>query len=365
VNPSSRTDLDVLAQMLSTAGGRELPPGRPEQLRAALMAEFRRSAPAEPRWWRRPRVAGPVAALAVTVGACAALIAFNLPLAPDPATAVDGPAATPSASRPSVSPGHQAPAAHETPAAQLLAKIAVAVGQQPAPAVRSSDYEYVRSLERFVSYTERHGHQVARLQPGAIRETWLPVADRCRPVRIHQPGLIQGHPTITSSERTPGAKCPELGSLTHPTYRWETTAPTNPHVLLRIIGHAVQAQAKLNGSKYPKGQSQATYEFSFIGDMLNDQIVPPKFSAALYRTAALIPGVRVIRGVPNADGQRGIAMAIKDGGSWREWIFNPATLLPIGMREMGRSATASYPGGNAILVTGIVSRIGQVPGGSH
>jgi hypothetical protein len=356
----SKDPLDDLARRLPAAAERDLPAGQ-QHLRQQLVREFRqagnvgRPAPRWSRWSRRPRIAVPaVAAALVAAGASAALVAASLSAAPS-----TSPTATPVRG----SAAHPAPAAPSTPAAQLLAKIAVAVGRQPTPVVGNSDYEYIKSVQHFEVYVVgKNGKQSHYLGPALIRQFWMPVYDLCRPIGIYEPGNIAGHPTMQSSDKTPGKPCPQLGSMADPTYQWETSAPADPHVLLGQLA----AYWRAFDRKYPPGPGDTlrTREFDAIGQMVAEAILPPKFSAALYRTAALIPGVAVIPDVVNAVGQHGVAIAMLELGQRTEWIFDKATLLPIGERDVDVK-TGAVTGTSAILASGFVAKIGQVPGGQH
>jgi len=73
--------------------------------------------------------------------------------------------------------------------------------------------------------------------------------------------------------------------------------------------------------------------FTTIGDLLDQSIAPPAVSAALYRAAALIPGVTVVQHVKDAIGRPGVAVAFAFRGTTSEWIFDCKTLLWLGERE--------------------------------
>ena len=68
-----------------------------------------------------------------------------------------------------------------------------------------------------------------------------------------------------------------------PTYRFLQWLPTNPHALLSLIEQEMQGQL-------PRPEEA----FTTIGDLIGQAIAPPAVSAALYRAAALIPGVTVV-----------------------------------------------------------------------
>lgn len=82
----------------------------------------------------------------------------------------------------------------------------------------------------------------------------------------------------------PTSPCPVTGGLSDPSYRFLQTLPTDPRALLDMI------YAGTKGA----GQSPDQEAFPTIGDLLRESIPPPAVSAALYRAAALIPGVTLV-----------------------------------------------------------------------
>ena len=100
--------------------------------------------------------------------------------------------------------------------------------------------------------------------------------------------------------------------------------------------------------------------FTTIGDMIKEEIVPPQLAAALYRAAALIPGVTLAGHVANAVGQPGIGISWSNSQSRSEWIFDPATLQFIGERDFNNVAHEVI-GDTAILQKAFVAKVGQLP----
>jgi hypothetical protein len=101
--------------------------------------------------------------------------------------------------------------------------------------------------------------------------------------------------------------------------------------------------------------------FTTIGDLLREAITPPRVSAALYRTAALIPGVTVVADATDAVGRRGVAVAFTYQGTRTEWIFSKQTLQYLGERDVN-VANGSVTGESAVLQRAFVGRAGQLPG---
>jgi hypothetical protein len=226
-----------------------------------------------------------------------------------------------------------------SPATQLLAKIATAAGDQPAPRVSDSEFEYVKTE---VAYT---------LRKPSKREVWQSVSNSCAA------GLL-----IADGIRTPlpaQATClSREGNLNAPTYRLLESLPTDPRALLNLIYSQVAAGHK------GKAIDKNAYAFGTIGDLLNEQILPPKTSETLYRAAALIPGVTVFADQPDAVGRRGTAIGretVSGGQKYiNEWIFNKSTLQYMGQRDFN-VRTGAVSAETAVVQTAFVSHVGQRP----
>jgi len=118
---------------------------------------------------------------------------------------------------------------------------------------------------------------------------------------------------------------------------------TNPRTLLRQM-------RKLDG-----GPRTAAEDFVHIGDFLRGTDARPALRAALYRAAALIPGVRLLGTVRDHDGRRGLGVAFTSHGERNELIFNPRTAALLGEQSGG-----SAPGENSwsvYLDSRVVSRL--------
>jgi hypothetical protein len=221
-------------------------------------------------------------------------------------------------------------------AMMLLAKVADAAAQQPEPKVSDSEFVYVRS-------------EVSWGTPLHERQVWVSVASLCHPPGLlieHGQRISLGNQDASSQPTAPGY-CG--GGVNAPTYRFLQKLPTNPRTLLNFIYH------KIGGARW--GNGVAAEEFTTIGDMIRESIVPPKTAAALYRAAALIPGVRFVEHATNAAGRPGIAVSFKGpfDKAASEWIFDRVTYQFIGERGGANSQTA-------ILQQGFVAHAGQLPG---
>jgi hypothetical protein len=329
-------EISELTRLLPPPAVPEMTARRSQALRAHLAAEMARerygAAPVGALPRRRRRAARPwVPALAgaVAVAAAAAVsVTVLMPGAPGGGSAVagsSGPAA-----------GNSGPAAGGgMTAMMLLAKVADAAAQRPEPKVSDSEFVYIRS-------------EVSWGTPLHERQVWVSVASLCAP-----PGLLIEHGKRISLVNQDAASQPTVpgfcgGVVNEPTYRFLQRLPTDPQALLNFIYHQIR------GERW--GNELAREEFTTIGDMIRESIVPPKTAAGLFRAAALIPGVRLVGHATNAVGRPGIAVSFKGPGdlSPSEWIFDPVTYQFIGERGGNNSQTA-------ILQQGFVAHAGQLP----
>lgn len=139
--------------------------------------------------------------------------------------------------------------------------------------------------------------------------------------------------------------------MNYPTYRFMQTLPTDPHALIRLIRQT---------DHFPKAGRQGLYwAFSTIGTLLYNA-PPPPVTAALYRAAALIPGVTVVPDATDTIGRPGVAVAFTFQGMRTEWIFSKQTLQYLGSREIG-IGNGVLIGQQAIQQHAIVDHAGQTP----
>jgi hypothetical protein len=227
----------------------------------------------------------------------------------------------------------------------LLNRMAAATADRPGPSAGEGEYIYIRSRGAYAELDDGP----ARLQPVHEREIWIP-----RTVRgdglLRQPffdmpiiGVIPERETLPAM--TPNAELVDL--------------PSDPETLLTKL----YRERDIRG----RGNSRDGAAFTAIGDILRESLVPPQTSAALYRAAAKIPGVEVVRGVTDAAGRPGIAVAHTEANRRDEWIFDERTYEYLGERSYLVAATADGPAGTvlgttAVLQRAVVSQLGQRPG---
>jgi hypothetical protein len=350
MNANRRRDSDQrliaeLAELLPVPAERDLPAGRQETLKEHLMTELRQADHSEvhrERAGRRRRLVALTATAAVAVFATAGLTL----------TALSG------HHSPRAAGHHQA--GHVT-AVQLLDKIAAVAARQPRLNVRDDQYMYIASEDRWSSTSVTiGGSQRTVVEPLHKREIWLSVSDVCKPGLLRDPS-----PGPAMKLNGGGLSCPNQGGWGDPTYRFLQSLPTDPHTLLNMIYAATKGQ----------GQSPDQEAFITTGDTLREAVAPPDVSAALYRTAALIPGVRVIPHATDILGHSGIGVQFArrvlqppaPGVAYRQtfnpnggptWIFNPCTLLWIGETDGTVHGKAM---GSVVFKRAIVDRLGQQP----
>ncbi len=107
-----------------------------------------------------------------------------------------------------------------------------------------------------------------------------------------------------------------------------------------------------------------------IDQLLSTTILPPQTAAALYRAAALIPGVTVVPDATDALGRHGIGIALaQDRGaisSREEWVFSKTTYQFLGTRSSTSLAIQphekrTYTHVSAVLARGVANRPGDTP----
>lgn len=96
-----------------------------------------------------------------------------------------------------------------------------------------------------------------------------------------------------------------------------------------------------------------------IAAALRTGIVPADLRAALYKAAALIPGVTVVDKQANLDGKPGTAIGIErpNRETRMDIIIDPTTGLLIGEREVTLTAGKTFPAGTATSWTSVQTSV--------
>jgi hypothetical protein len=151
--------------------------------------------------------------------------------------------------------------------------------------------------------------------------------------------------------------------IDHPTYTWLSSLPTDPDTLLTLLRRDVRVS---------DGESREQAVFSLIGDLLSQTLMPPQNTAALYKAAAKIPGVKEIPDAVDVAGRRGIAITREDASSATrdEWIFDKRSLAFLGARgfithDKQKGITSdTLMGSTAVLQRAVVERHGERAAGA-
>lgn len=313
-----------LARMLPVPAERDLPAGRLPIIKEHLMTELRTDQPAAHRTARAQRsrrTAWTVAGAGLLAAAAAAASVIGL------------------TGQPGSTSGH-------VTAATLLSKIADAAAQARAHDVADNQFMYI---ETKVAAGSPYGAPAP--SEAHLRQVWIPVTDLCGPGLAIENGKrfsISDKPTPDMVANGVHLKCPYQGTINDPSYRLLQSLPTDPHTLLNLI-YKQTAGA---------GQSPAQEAFTTIGDLLRESIAPPAVSAALFRAAALIPGVTVVSRAVDAAGRPGVAVSFTSNGEQSEWIFDSQSLQMLGELDF---VDGTLTGTSAIITRAFVDHPGQVP----
>jgi hypothetical protein len=175
--------------------------------------------------------------------------------------------------------------------------------------------------------------------------------------RVLGPGtglFVAGAPFITMGGYMTG-KAPG-GSILYPTYAYLQSLPTNPRQLLDLIQKQTPADVpdKLDGT------------FAIIEQLLSTTILPPQTAAALYRAAALIPGMTIVPDVTDGIGRHGIGISLPEDVYKTDedvWIFSQTTHQFLGVRE--RAVVPGPQKETHTLVSAVLARgVANSPGGT-
>ncbi|WP_017595503.1 CU044_5270 family protein [Nocardiopsis potens] len=342
-----------LARLLPAPAVEDLPVERRDALREHFVQEIRAQEArrsAEPRERRRPRLrrpavlvpAGAALAAALAVGAYALFPRPEIPTEPAPVL--------------EVAEGSTAGVAEE------LERIALVAAEEDLVA-EPGQYVYVRSEIAFAE--QAAGKEMdgpVRLQELHEREVWLAAA----PQGYGGAERETDGGTVVDVDEAPvdglirewGEDIPLKGGDPARSYELMKDLPTDPAELLAWI------RAEDGGGARTDQQA-----FEVIGELTGETVVPPEQSAALYRAAALIPGVRLVDSATDAAGREGIAVARVDEETKErvEWIFTEGDLSYLGERRVltedaswGEAGTLM--GHTAVLERGVTDEMGAVPG---
>ncbi|MFC4504793.1 MULTISPECIES: CU044_5270 family protein [Streptomyces] len=319
-----------LARLLPAPGDPHLSLDRHLLLEEHLMNEIQPTAPAPSR---RPARRVLLIGVPVTAAALAGVFAFA---ALTNSGGIDPAAATP--------PPVEAPVVRIEPGstvqlASTVEHIAAAAAASKTPEPGPGQYIYIKSKVSYlaVSHTDADESKTW-VEPLHLREVWS--SPDGKQGWLNEPGYRpKGGVTLDSDVE------PSLGA---PSYDYLKTLPTDPDALLKKIYKETKGQ----------GNSPDQQAFTTVGDLLLEELVPAKLSAALYRTAAKIPGVVVVEQAEDAAGREGIALAHVDqqSGDRTEWIFDSKTYAYLGSRVVQIKSADGIKPGTVINLTAVLER---------
>ncbi|MET8647417.1 CU044_5270 family protein [Streptomyces sp. NPDC004675] len=189
----------------------------------------------------------------------------------------------------------------------------------------------------------RAGAGPAGLDPVHDREIRLSVDGR-------HPGLLeedrQGNEHVTPEPTSPGG-----GRAAD--HRALSKLPTDPDEMRDRL-------YEVGAGEVDKERPDQDYAaFVLLGDLIRESLMPPEVSAALYRAAARIPGVTLVRHVKDSAGREGVAVTRGSGDGSDRLIFDPKTYAFLGERQL--DAKDQVTGGSAILERTVVDKAGERP----
>ncbi|MGC5535613.1 CU044_5270 family protein [Streptomyces sp. SR-10] len=240
--------------------------------------------------------------------------------------------------------------------AGAVADISGAAARAEPPEPGPGQFLYVRSeVSWLVSWEGADGKNRSYVDKIHPREVWRsPDGDKGWLMEPYKEAIDRDGITLDD---------PEGGerTLNSPGYDYLRTLPTDPGLLLK----------KIYDETGGMGNGPDQQAFSTIGDLLREQVVPPKLAAGLYRAAARIPGVVLVDDSVDAVGRHGVAIARTDeaDGARTEWIFDRETYTYLGERTVQTRdaegiAAGTVRGRTAVTDRAVVDAVKQRPAGS-
>ncbi|MFI5740149.1 CU044_5270 family protein [Streptomyces anulatus] len=291
---------------------------------------------------RRPVLVGAAAALVLAAAGVAGLAGGSGRAVAPPAGAVPAPVV-------------QVVRGSTAGLAGAVADISGAAARAELPEPGPGQFLYVRSeVSWLVSWEGTDGKNRSYVDAIHPREVWMsPDGDKGWLMEPYKEAVDRDGITLDD---------PEGGerTLNSPSYDYLRTLPTDPNLLLK----------KIYDETGGMGNGPDQQAFSTIGDLLREQVVPPKLAAGLYRAAARIPGVVLVDDSVDAAGRHGVAIARTDeaDGGRTEWIFDRETYTYLGertvqTRDVEGIEAGTVRGHTAVTDRAVVDAVKQRPAG--
>ncbi|PRH80103.1 hypothetical protein C6N75_06100 [Streptomyces solincola] len=252
-------------------------------------------------------------------------------------------------------PGAGAPEAASAPAGPppagtVLDRASTVALATDAVRVTDASYVYVRSMVRGADLAGGK----AVVGPLHQRESW----QSQRPGPVQRLGYLRENGELLPVNAELGDTEGTAPGVNRPTYRWLAALPRDPRALLEKLRELTPAQP---------GEDRDQAVFERIGALAGVQVMPPETAAALYRAAALIPGVRSTPDASDATGRHGLGIVRDDprAGERSEWVFDEQYAF-LGSRTYLTRDTAAGPAGTlmaaeAVQQRGVVATAGDRP----
>lgn len=297
----------------------------------------------------RPRIWIPVLAATVAVVSGFATLAVTTTGSPARGTSASS---TSGAAAGQEGTSQSPPSGHDTLTAALVLREAATSAARQAPATG----RYFFSESEYVSddgVTTASGGTSYQWDGPYLRKFW---------VGNGVAGLLEDPRVSTTPTAVPSAISAGTGSLT-----WAQVQhmPTSPGPLRAAI-------AKLSYGLYPKDHahgSLARAEFSTISDLLYEAPAPPSLRAALYRLAATLPGIRLVKGAEDLVGRPANEVYMPGGppsfNNGKAIFFDVSTSKVLGEAVfLGTNPACPPMWSTAVLATGYVNSTTDLPPGT-
>lgn len=241
----------------------------------------------------------------------------------------------------------------------LLDRIAHAAAAGPTVKVGPNQYFYVKAQVASTSTFVKSGTVEGWIAQSQAKEILWRVNGQSTILKAGTAYDSYGGPIIGAFIIGGAPNAAKRDKLLYPTYAYLESLPTNPRQLLNLIEQQASPHTGMTA-------------FLLIGQLLSTAVLPPQTAAALYRAAALIPGVTVVPSATDALGRHGVGIALSSVGGnshlREEWIFSTSTYQFLGARTSitGLSATSpahevTQTSASAVLARGIANGPGGTP----
>lgn len=243
---------------------------------------------------------------------------------------------------------------HPTAAQALEHAAKVAAAADPVPTLQPGEFWYVRAkgITQMplplpdVGATRRPAFVEVRAR--TVQETWIGTGPRARTRWVIRYPLELASTRDRTRWRAAGSPPLDLGpgadtvfekarglpiGLGMFSYRQLRHLPTNPHRLLHVLAQAAHRSSTARSAPHFGPAMLALTEFDAIRGLLAAPLQPAARSA-LFRTAALIPGMRYLGTKHDTLGRPGVAIGL----NWRQHIrstliFDPHNAALLGVND--------------------------------